>query len=293
MVLDFEKLFPEQFDFFARSVEKGDIKGAYIFWGPEGIGKEEFAVFVARSFLCGTMPPCGFCSQCIFQEHPDIMVVKRGPEDERLKVEYVREAIRFSLIRPFSHHKFIILSDSHLMTQQGFSALLKTIEEPSPFSSFFLITSKIEMIPRTIISRCIGVRFSTRNLQKIISEKIKQKFQTKELLDKLAIISFLNPNIPDIIQDAEELQKIWEMIESVIVGEGEYKIKFIKILDEFVQNDRDKAKKFLASLESFVGRNPEKFGKRAISIWENIKKAHMLVELFVPPKFALLTFFDS
>jgi DNA polymerase III delta prime subunit len=179
------------------------------------------------------------------------------------------------------------------MTQQGFSALLKTIEEPSPFSSFFLITSKIEMIPRTIISRCIGVRFSTRNLQKIISEKIKQKFQTKELLDKLAIISFLNPNIPDIIQDAEELQKIWEMIESVIVGEGEYRIKFIKILDEFVQNDRDKAKKFLASLESFVGRNPEKFGKRAISIWENIKKAHMLVELFVPPKFALLTFFDS
>jgi hypothetical protein len=83
------------------------------------------------------------------------------------------------------------------------------------------------------------------------------------------------------------------MIESVIVGEGEYKIKFIKILDEFVQNDREKAKKFLASLESFLAYNLEKFGKRAVSIWENIKKARILIELFIPPKFALLTFFDS
>jgi hypothetical protein len=289
--MDFEKLFPEQFEFFAKSVEEGKIRGAYIFWGPDGIGKEEFAIFVARGFLCGTMPPCGFCSQCIFQEHPDIMVIRKKPEDERIKAEYVRDAIKFSLIRPISHHKFIIFSDAHLMTPQGFSALLKTIEEPYPFSSFFLITSKLEMIPPTIVSRCIKVRFSIRNLQKVISEKVREKFQSKELVEKATIISFLNPNMPDIIQDGEELQRIWEMIESVIVGEGEYKLRFIRLLDEFIKNDRDMARKFLAGLESFIAHNPEKFGRRAIGIWENIKRARILVELFIPPKFALLTLF--
>lgn len=284
----FEKLFPENFRFFSEVVRNSSSSRAYIFWGPDGIGKLSFAKFFARSFLCGTMPPCGFCSQCVFEEHPDILVVSRKEGDERLKAEYIREAIRFAKFQPYSFFKFIIFSEAHLMTQQSFSALLKAIEEPKQYVTYILVTSKIDFIPPTILSRCIRVRFFPKDFNTFVMEKLKGKFQNENFVSLVQKIAFANPSIIDMIDSEEEFSKIWEMIESAVAEKPEFKSNFVNLVEYYIGQDREKARKFLDVFEVFLLSNAEKFKSSSIIFWEKLKRARIMLDTyFMNPKFVL------
>ncbi len=291
MVIDFQRIFPDAFSFFSRVVETQRISHSYIFWGPDGIWKLEFAIFVARSFLCGFMPPCGFCSQCVFDHHPDIFLVKRGEGDERLKVSAVREVLGLARVAPtVSHHKFILFDEAHLMTQQSFSALLKSIEEPKPSTTFFLVTTKLDVIPATILSRCVRVRLFPSDFDAIIEEKMREKFPGLDdsRKEKLISLSFMNPSILDKISP-EDIDKIYEMI-SFLISSGDKKSRhfFIKYVDEYI-SDRDTARVFLDALESYILRNFEVLGKFGSELSSKVLSAKRKIELFLNPKVVLLS----
>ncbi len=288
----FEELFPEQFRFFSYIIDKNNISSAYLFWGKEGIGKTSFAVFLARSVLCGIMPPCTFCDSCGYEEHPDILVVRKSQDDERLKVELVREAIRFSHVPPIFGRRFIIISSAHLMTSQGFSSLLKTIEEPKPFSTFILVSEKIDVIPSTIISRCIKVKFTPNKpaLEKLIRRKIKEKFGEfpRELEDVLVAISSEKPSIIDRIPSEDELRKLWDMVKLFFVGmsDGKSRLELFEMVQD-IARERDKARLFLDFLEAYVSANMQRFGQKSIFIWNKLKDARRKIELFINPRVVL------
>jgi len=281
--MDVLKLYPDLYQRFSQLVQKQDRKGPFIFFGPRGVGKADFALIFAKSFLCGNMPPCGFCSECVYENHPDILIVKKAEQDERLKAEYVRSAVEFATIPPYSFHKFIIIQDAELMTQQGHSALLKTLEEVKNYTTFILITSKLELIPSTILSRCIRVRFLPK-IEDLVSVKLQERGFSDEIKDVLKNISYFNFSV--IEKSEDRIERIWRII-SCIISPLDSVAEYVKLINEV--KDFDEAREVLDALESFLSKNYVKLGKFSVELWEKVKSAREKLEIFINPKLVLLS----
>lgn len=266
-----------------KTVYDQDIKGAYIFFGPQGIGKVDFALFFARSFLCGVIPYCGFCSECRYEVHPDILLVKKGADDERLKAETIRFALDFSLIPPYSFHKFIIIQNAHQMTQQGFSALLKALEESKPYVTFILTTSKPAYIPPTILSRCIKVRLFPK-INEFVEMKVRERNFSDEIKKIALNISYFNFSVLE--KDEAQIERIWKILRCVVSPDSS-KAEYLKLIDEI--RESEEAFEILDALESYLVRNSEKLGRSSVELWDKIKSAREKLELFINPKIVLLS----
>ncbi|MBI2060422.1 MAG: hypothetical protein HYT87_11690 [Nitrospirae bacterium] len=159
------------------------VPQALLFVGPEGTGKAKAALTFARALNCGRtdrqnermqdltpfqrrIEPCGSgeeaCTSCRLiaaSTHPDVLAV--GPDESRLKVDQVREALEMIRLRRLSaRRRVVIFLDAHTLMLQAANALLKTLEEPPEATSLILVAQGTRGIPLTVLSRCWPVRFS-------------------------------------------------------------------------------------------------------------------------------------
>ncbi|TLM99766.1 hypothetical protein FDZ71_15325, partial [bacterium] len=115
----------------------------------------------AHLFCGGENKPCGNCPGCVRLEtdnHPDIMILK--PEDGSIKNQQVEAFQEFLRIKPFlAAAKVGIIEDADTMTPSAQNRLLKTLEEPAPGTTLFLITTNFNRMLTTIMSRCQTLRF--------------------------------------------------------------------------------------------------------------------------------------
>ncbi|HUT37441.1 MAG TPA: DNA polymerase III subunit delta' [Planctomycetota bacterium] len=157
---------------FRQALERGRLSHAYLFVGPEGIGKELFARELAKAVECASGPAeaCDQCPACHKVEHgnhPDVTFVRRiekGSKGERraaILVDQVREEIQDAIAyKPFAgRYKVYVVVDAERMTEEAQNCLLKTLEEPPPHSLLILLASRLEPFVDTVISRCQIVRF--------------------------------------------------------------------------------------------------------------------------------------
>ncbi len=164
-----------------RSLASGHVHHAWVFVGPEGVGKELAAVGLTQALTCPEKPNvgCGQCSSCqrvLRRNHPDVTwvltedeqvargLVGRGDFDHTpsrdIKVEQVRalgERLAFRALE--SRHKVALLIDAHAMNAQAQNALLKTLEEPPKGTVLVLTTSMPDKLLPTIRSRCAKAHF--------------------------------------------------------------------------------------------------------------------------------------
>lgn len=148
-----------------RAFRSGRGHHAYLFSGPDGIGKRSVATILGQSILCERGPigqPCGECGPCsrvLAGSHADWIVIR--PEGERIKIETIRKLNHDFNFRPFEGGARVVLIEaSDRMTPEAANALLKTLEEPPAGSSFILIASNhVQLLP-TVVSRCQHVPFS-------------------------------------------------------------------------------------------------------------------------------------
>ncbi len=129
-----------------------EISHAYIFAGPEGIGKKTLAICYARKILTGKfkLDTDGFA-------HPDLFIL----EKERVKKADIEELIEDSYKLPFEgKRKVYIIDGFEEATKESQNAFLKTLEEPPEYLTIFLITSDLERILDTILSRCRTLNFN-------------------------------------------------------------------------------------------------------------------------------------
>jgi DNA polymerase III subunit delta' len=166
-------------DFLAKSAANGKIANTYIFLGPEDLGKTAAAVFFAESLLCQKQKagefslPCGACSSCrqmhnrggnldsSFETlHGDFHLLKREKDKKNISVEQVREFIRILEMSSFMNsYKIGIIKDADSLSEGAANALLKTLEEPQEKVVVILTATRLEKIPKTIISRSQVMRF--------------------------------------------------------------------------------------------------------------------------------------
>ena len=140
----------------------GRVAHAYLFAGPEGVGKRRIALAFARALLCESGKGCGTCGGCIkvaAATHPDLLLV--NADGAAIKIEQIRSLQQQLVLRSFSGtRKICIIDQAERLTPEAANALLKTLEEPQPGTLLILISSQPERLLPTIRSRCQQLRFA-------------------------------------------------------------------------------------------------------------------------------------
>ena len=142
-----------------NAVDGGRINHAYLFSGPRGCGKTSSARILARSLNCEQGPtstPCGVCGSCVSlaPDGPGSLDVIEIDAASHGGVDDARDLRERAFFAPVSsRYKVYIVDEAHMVTTQGFNALLKVVEEPPEFLVFVFATTEPEKVLPTIRSR--------------------------------------------------------------------------------------------------------------------------------------------
>ena len=142
-----------------QAIRSGRINHAYLFSGPRGCGKTSSARIMARSLNCEQGPtptPCGVCDSCVglAPDGPGTLDVIEIDAASHGGVEDARELRERAHYAPVSsRYKVYIIDEAHMVTPQGFNALLKLVEEPPDFLVFIFATTEPDKVLATIRSR--------------------------------------------------------------------------------------------------------------------------------------------
>lgn len=159
-----------------NQVAKGNIGHAYLFSGTRGTGKTSAAKVFSRAVNCLDPTdgnPCNKCEICKGILDESIMDVIEMDAASNRKIEDIRE-LKEKVIYPPSkaRYKVYIIDEVHMLTNEAFNALLKTLEEPPKHLLFLLATTEPERLPHTILSRCQRFDFKRLKSKEIIDNMV-------------------------------------------------------------------------------------------------------------------------
>ena len=136
----------------ARARAGDKVHGAYLFDGPTGVGKRDTALWFARLLLCKGAPPDARPT------HPDLHWV--DPDGAWIRIEAIRELRgALGLVANEGGRRVGLILEADRLRAESANALLKTLEEPPPDTVLILVSNSPELLPRTLRSRALRVRF--------------------------------------------------------------------------------------------------------------------------------------
>ena len=196
------------------AISAGKVSHAYIINGERSSGKEFIARVFAMALQCekGEIDPCGECHSCkqaLSNNQPDIIYVGHE-KPNTIGVEDIRAQINGDIaVRPYSSpRKIYIMNEGEKMTVQAQNALLKTLEEPPEYAVILILTTQVEALLPTILSRCVVLNM------KPVSDALVKKY----LMEELAVpdykanicVAFARGNIgkAKLLASSEEFEKV-------------------------------------------------------------------------------------
>jgi len=157
----------------ARMLNSGRMAHAYLFRGPDGVGKKRCADLVAAWVNCrnpdenGACGVCPSCRKCLSGNHPDL--VNLAPVNGSIKIDPVRELCRSLSYPPYeSGHRVVVIEDIHTMTEAAANSLLKTLEEPPEQNLLILTAEASRELLQTVVSRCQVITFHGLSVEQTI-----------------------------------------------------------------------------------------------------------------------------
>ena len=165
-----------------NALSQNKLAHAYLFSGLRGSGKTTTARIFAKAMQCETGPtpsPCEICENCkMANENSHIDIIEMDAASNR-KIEDIRELIEHTKYKPsIGRYKIFIIDEVHMLTNEAFNALLKTLEEPPEYVKFIMATTDPLKLPSTILSRVQHFRFNKipestieSYLQKVLAEE--------------------------------------------------------------------------------------------------------------------------
>ena len=188
-------------DLLRRALVEQRVRHAYLFTGPEHIGKTLLAQCFAQTLLCTGGPdphlvpqnPCGVCLSCrkvLHGNHPDVHTIARGPDKQFILIEQVRGLQSDSARKRLEgRYNIFIIQGMHEMNVQAANCLLKTLEEPEPGVVLLLTAPDPGLLLPTILSRVQQVSMhvlTTAQVQAALEQRWEVGPQEAALIAALA-----------------------------------------------------------------------------------------------------------
>ena len=155
-----------------HQVMSGNVSHAYLFTGSRGTGKTSTAKIFAKAVNCINSKngsPCFECEVCKALDdasNVDIMEIDAASNNRVDEIRDIREKVKFLPVN--GKYKVYIIDEVHMLTDQAFNALLKTLEEPPSHIIFILATTEVHKLPATILSRCMRFDFRLVPIDKLM-----------------------------------------------------------------------------------------------------------------------------
>jgi DNA polymerase III subunit delta' len=192
------------------------MRHAYLFSGPQGVGRRTLALNFARAINCPTPTapgvPCGLCRTCqqiARMQQTDLTVTQSETEGDSLKVDQIRDLQRSLSLAPYeSPYRVALLLRFDEATDGAQNALLKTLEEPNDRVVLLVTADEPENLLPTIASRCEQLRLRPMPLNELANELIKKKNLESEKARLIAHISGGRPGYAIRLADEESLLAI-------------------------------------------------------------------------------------
>jgi DNA polymerase-3 subunit gamma/tau len=194
--------------------KNNNLPHALLFTGQKGTGKTSTARIIAKAVNClnnafagkgDSIEPCNECVNCKSIEtssSPDIIEMDAA---SNRGIDEIRTLIRESSFSPISaRYRVFIIDEAHMITNDAFNALLKTLEEPPAAVIFILATTNEEKVPKTIISRCTRVSFGKAKKTDILQRLNKIIEEEKVIIDP-AILEFIAGHSESSFRDANKI----------------------------------------------------------------------------------------
>ena len=234
----------EETNTFLKSIIKNkSLANGYIFYGAEGLGKKQTALQFIKEIFKQSSPRENVEERITNNNHPDFLIIEpdsllatksSGSFDLEKTIKSGSEIIKIAQIRNIktflsqksinSEKKIVLIIDAHLLNEAASNCLLKTLEEPSN-GIFILLTSKLNLLLDTIISRCQIVRFrsfSSKQIKSILKEYLntsKSKINTNLKFEDLINSANGSPN--QLLKNIE----IWNDFSDEIISKLDSPIK--------------------------------------------------------------------
>lgn len=178
-------------------VTRNSFRHAYLFAGPQGIGRRTLALRFAQALNCSEPQapgePCGTCRTCVQIErmqHPDLTIIQADRIGGNIKVDQVRDLQRSLSLAPYqAPYRIALLLRFEEANPNAANALLKTLEEPLPKVVLLLTAESAESLPPTIVSRCEVLRLRPAALEiveKALMDEWNAPPETARLLSHLS-----------------------------------------------------------------------------------------------------------
>lgn len=229
-----------------NAIENNKISHAYLFTGPRGVGKTSMARLIAKAIN-------GDNQQNILEiengQHVDVIEIDAASNRGVDEIRNIKEKIQYMPLK--GKMKIYIIDEVHMLTNEAFNALLKTLEEPPSHSLFILATTESEKLPLTVISRCQRYDFTPITLNELV-----------ELFKKVS----KNENV-DI--DDESLELIFEKSEGSV--RDAFSI-YEKLIDSLANEKITKQK-----TEEILGFIPNSYYEEFLNLLDNKKSKDVIV----------------
>jgi len=229
-----------------NAVAADEVAHAYLFAGERGIGKTSVARILSRAVNCPNRSdgePCNECSVCtaiLNNRSLDIIEIDGASNRGIDHIRRLREEVNFA---PTDlRRKIYIIDEVHMLTNEAFNALLKTLEEPPPHAIFMFATTEPHKVPRTIVSRCQAFEFRRIPAGRIAEhlKRVADSEGVKVTEDALSIIAR---------RSSGGMRDALVMLEQAI-SHGVSPITGDVVLDMLGLVDRDTHAAFITAIES-------------------------------------------
>ena len=248
-----------------RLLQQGQFGVTLIFAGPEGVGKRQFALTLAKAANCQKAQPpgdcqdpldscdeCPVCKRIAAGAYGDVVEVK--PDGASIKIAQTRQLAGEVQYRPREgRQRFFLIDEAEKLREEAANSLLKTLEEPPPTSTIILITSRPDALLMTIRSRAQRLNFaplSVVEMEKYLAANYQRPAPDTALLARVTGGRIGQATAIDLSEYRRERRELLELIE--LLADGRDRFRLLKAAEHYGKQERVEFERKLEMLTSLL-----------------------------------------
>ncbi|MBS1807318.1 MAG: DNA polymerase III subunit delta' [Acidobacteria bacterium] len=230
-----------------RFLRRKNLGMTLIFAGPEGIGKRQFALTLAKVANCQNLPEtnddsCDICPTCQRIQagtYSDVVTIQ--PDGTYIKIAQTRELINDVQVRPREgRQRFFLIDEADRLREEAANSLLKTLEEPPATSTIILLTARPDSLLSTIRSRAQKLNFAplpTPEMEKYLASRFQLATPDARLLALLTGGRIGQATTIDLTEYRRERRELLELMDLLATGNNKHRL--LKAAEHYGKQERD------------------------------------------------------